>query len=142
VFYDAVDGAHAVLPADLPTLLLRATIVGNSYLIDPELPPLGDLRRDFGLETEPGLLDLDRLDDLSAERLEAGLHVGEIQVGEHVRQHREETVAEAVPVIEHPMGLPAREAGPEHHIRPARHDGFDHAGMLVRVVFEIGVLDE
>ena len=41
-----------------------------------------------------------RLDDLGAEGLVAGLHVGEVEVVEHVRHERQAPVHERVPEVE------------------------------------------
>src|SRR5262245_14255775 len=89
---DAVDGPHAIAPADLLALGVGAAVVADPQLVDPPVAP-GHLGGDLGLEPEPVLLDDHRLDHLAPEGLVAGLHVGEVQVGEHVGQRGEEPVA-------------------------------------------------
>src|SRR5262252_4527241 len=81
VLDDGVDGAHAVLPADLLPLLVRSPAVADGNLVDPQLH-LGDLGGQLGLDAEAVLLDDQRLRDLGAERLVADLDVGEVEVVE------------------------------------------------------------
>ena len=76
-----------------------------------------------GLEAEAILLDLDRLDDLAAEGLVARLHVGEVEVGEHVRQQRQEPVAERVPEVQDPVRATRQEPRAEHDVGPAGDRG-------------------
>ena len=97
---DAPHRPHAVAPADLLALGVGAAVVADAHLVDPAAGP-GHLGGDLGLEAEAVLLDVDRLDHLAAEGLVAGLHVGQVQVGEHVRQHVQEAVADGVPEVEH-----------------------------------------
>ena len=141
VLHDAPDGADPVPPADLLALLVGSPVVGNAHLKDPaaELRHLG---RDFRFEAEPVLLDRDALDDLAAKDLVAGLHVGEVQVREHVRQQRQQAVAHAVPEVQHPVGLAAHEAGAEDHVGPAITDRRREARVLDGIVFEVRVLDQ
>src|SRR5262249_61078722 len=72
VLGDGVEGAHAVLPADLLPLLVGAPVIADGHLEDAGTGARhlgGDLR----LEAEAILLDLQRLDELAAEGLVAGL---------------------------------------------------------------------
>ena len=113
--HDAVDRADAVLPPDLLALGVRAARVRDADLVDP--PARGrDLRGDLGLEPEAVLLDLDRLDHLTPERLVTGLHVGEVQVGEHVRRGGEQPVADRVPVVEDAVRATGEEPRPVDHV--------------------------
>src|ERR1700730_15127927 len=105
---DAVERPDAIAPADLLALGVVATVVGDAHLVDPPAGP-GHFGGDLGLEAKAVLLELDRLDDLATEGLVAGLHVGEVQVGEHVRRQREEAVADRMPEIQHSMGAAADE---------------------------------
>src|SRR5687768_17323932 len=85
---DAIEGFEAVLDADLLALFVTSAAVGDADLVDPQ-PAVGDLGGDLRLEAESILLQLDALDHLPPEQLEAGLHVGEVEVGEGVAQRRE-----------------------------------------------------
>ena len=57
-----------------------------------------DLRGDLRLETEAVRAELDALQHLAAEDLVAGLHIREVKIREHVRQHRQELVGDVVEV--------------------------------------------
>src|ERR1022692_3761623 len=78
VLDDRVDGANPVLPADLLPLVVGPPRVADGDLVDAQ-PHLGDLGGQLGLDAEPALLDVDRLDDLGAEGLVADLDVGEVE---------------------------------------------------------------
>src|SRR5204862_67184 len=58
---------------------------------------LADLSRDLGLDREVVLAQVERPQHVGAERLVAGLHVGERRVEEEVREQAQEAVADEVP---------------------------------------------
>src|SRR5262245_32859931 len=136
VAHDAVQGPDAVPPADLLALVVRAPAVGDADLVNAP-PAGGDLGGDLGLEPEAVLLDVDGLDDLAPEDLEAGLHVGEVQVGEHVRGQREEPVAEGVPEVEDTVRPSGLEPGAEDHVGLAVHERGQQQAVLGWVVLEV-----
>jgi len=70
-------------PADLLALVVGAAVIGDAHLVDPAAAA-GELGGDLRLKAEALLTDADRLNDLGAEGLVAGLHVREVQVSEHV----------------------------------------------------------
>src|SRR5207249_2696091 len=74
VLHDAPEGAHTVAPADLLALGIGTAVVGDA---DLEHAPTGrgHLGGDLRLEAESLLFDRDRVEDLLAKGLEAGLHV-------------------------------------------------------------------
>ena len=119
---DAPEGADAVAPADLLALVVGAARVGDADLVD-RAAELRDLGRDLRLEAEAVLFDRDALEHLAAEDLVAGLHVGQVQVREHVRERGEHAVADVVPEVEHAVGLAADEARAEHHVGALVEDG-------------------
>jgi hypothetical protein len=124
VAHDAVHRSHAVPPADLLALGVGASVVGDPDLVDPP-PAGGDLGRHLRFEAEAVLFDLDRLDDLAAEGLVTGLHVGEVQVGEDVGDGGQELVADRVPVVEDSVGPVVVEAGAEADVGPAVDQRFE-----------------
>ena len=82
------------------------------------------------------------LQNLPPEDLVARLHVGEIQVGEHVRAERQDVIADRVPEVQHAMRLAARESRAIDHVGQAVDDRLDQLRVLLRIVFEVGVLDD
>src|SRR5271166_4804007 len=110
VFNDAIYSTDAVLPADFLPFLIGSPVIRDANLVYPQITALRDLSRDFRFESESGFLNLNRLDDFAAKRLVAGLHIGQIKIGEHVRKQSEKAVADPVPEIEHPMCLAAHES--------------------------------
>jgi hypothetical protein len=83
IFENTVKRAYPILPIDLLSLMISAAVIGDADLINAA-PHLRDLCGDFRLKTEPILLNQNALDDLSPERLVAGLHICEIYVCEHI----------------------------------------------------------
>jgi hypothetical protein len=141
VLHDAPEGAEAVFPADLFAFLVGAAFVGDADFVQAAAAG-GDLGGDLGLEAEAVFLDGDGADEVAAEDLVAGFHVGEVEVGEDVGAEGEEAVAEGVPEVEDAVAFAAGEAGAEDDVGDAGGDGFDEAGVLGGVVLEVGVLDD
>ena len=104
VFYDADDGADAVLPADFFSFIVAAWVVGDGGFHDAELH-FGELGGDFWLEAEAVFFDGDGLDDFAAESFVAGFHVGDVEVAGHVREESEEAVAHGVPEAKDGAGV-------------------------------------
>jgi hypothetical protein len=71
---------------------------------------LRDFRGDLGLKAEAILLDVDAFNDLSAERFVTRFHVGEIEVGEHVRGSGEYPVPDGMPEVQNTVGTPCKES--------------------------------
>src|SRR5438105_12549033 len=92
------DGFNAILPRDLLSLFIAPPVIGDAYFEDSYSgPQLSDLRGNFGFEAEAVAFDLDAIEDALAEDFVADFHVGEVEVGEHVAEHRKHAVAEGVP---------------------------------------------
>jgi hypothetical protein len=80
-------------------------------------------------------------DHRRTERFVAGLHVGEIEIGEHVRQEREDAVADGVPEVEHSPRR-AGETRSVDDIAAAIENRLEELSVVVGIVLEVGVLDE
>src|SRR5207244_1841551 len=92
--------AEAVFPVDLLPFPIVAAVVRDRYFENAVAAP-GHFRRHLGLEAESIRPQPDRLDDLPAKDFVAGLHVGEVEIGDHVREMREECVPQTMPVEHH-----------------------------------------
>src|SRR6266581_9630737 len=103
---DAADRRDAVLPGDLLPRIVSSPVVRDRDFVDPAAEAR-DLRRELGLEPEPVGAEPKPLQERRAEDLVAGLHVRQVQVGEHVREHRQEPVADVMPEEEDTMGFSA-----------------------------------
>ena len=98
VLDDALHCGDTVTPVDFLAFGVGTSRVGDPYF--PDSPASrSNLCRHFGFYPEPVLFQVDALDDLATERLVAGLHIGEIEIGEHVREQREDPIAHGVPAI-------------------------------------------
>ena len=132
--------AHTVAPSDLLALGVGPPGVGDPHFVD-SAAHARHLAGDFGFETEPILFELDRLNHFTLEHLGAGLHVGEIDVGHHVGERREDPVADAVPVVEDTVLRPAHETGAVNHVGTPITQGRKQSGKLRGVVFQICIMD-
>src|ERR1700757_4413767 len=94
---------HAIFPADLLAFPVSTAPVADTNLVNPKVA-LGDLHRHFGFKAETVLFERDRLNDLAAKDFVASLHVGHVEVGDHVGGEREEPVSDRVPKIQDAMG--------------------------------------
>ena len=96
---------------------------------------------DLGLDREVVLAQVERAQDVGAERLVARLHVRERRVEEDVRQQRQEAVAEQVPEEVRALRPAAREPRAVDDVGRAALDRLDQLRHLGRVVLHVGVLD-
>jgi hypothetical protein len=141
VAHDRPHRGERVLQADLLALLVRAAVVRDGHLEDP-VAAARHLGRDLRLDAEAAGLDRHRLDDLAAKHLVAGLHVGEVQVGEHVRGERQEAVAHRVPEVQDSPRAAAEEARAVDDVGVTLLDRRQQLEVLHRVVLEVGVLHD
>src|SRR5213079_3119044 len=86
----------AISPTDLLSFLVCAPVIRDPHFIYSQLHPR-DLDRNLRLKSESVLLELDRLNHVAPEDLEARFHIGQVQVGKHIRDQREETIANRMP---------------------------------------------
>src|SRR5437588_411621 len=79
--------------------LIGAAGVADGDLVDAPrgAAAAGDLGGDLRLEAEAVRLEVDALEHLTPEDLVTGLHIGQVQVSEHVRHKGEELIADVVP---------------------------------------------
>ena len=90
-------------------------MVGNACFID-STPLPGYLRRDLWFETKTVLHQVDRLDGVSFKELITGLHVRQVQVGEHIGQERQKLITHVMPKVEDPVRSSTHKTGTEHCI--------------------------
>ena len=82
------------------------------------MTPSSNASGDFRLETKPVLLQMwNKIDDyLPPKYFVAGFHIGEVQVGEPVRKHRQEAIADIVPVVQHSVSLVTQKTAAVNHV--------------------------
>ena len=137
---DRPEGDEPVPPANLLPFPVGPARVGDRHLEDP-CAHLGELGGDLRLHAEPVRADGDALDDVGAEDLVAGLHVGEVHVRDHVGDERQQLVGDVVPEVEHAAGG-ARESRPVDHVRLAFKDRREEPRVVAWIVLEVRVLDQ
>src|SRR5207302_6830020 len=110
-----VQRLEPVAPGDLLALRVRAAVVGDRELVDPQTAE-ADLRGDLRLDPEAVLAQVERAQNVDPERLVPGLHVVQRRVVEHVRHQAQETVSDQVPEEVGPLWPPASQARPEDDV--------------------------
>src|ERR1035437_6919018 len=133
-------GCNSVAPVDLLSLGVCPTSIGDRHLINACVP-LRQSRGDFRLEPELVRREMQRARQITANRLVAGLHVGEVEIRQLVAEGGEHRVAHRVPEVEHAM-RPAKEARAEAGVRLSLDDRLQHGGPILRIVLEVGILDD
>ena len=142
VFDDAPKCSDTVSPTDFFTFGVSSAVIRDPNLVNSQFFQFRDFRGDLRLKTEAIFLDLYALDNLTAEHLVAGLHVGQVQVGKHVGHQCQYTIAYAVPEVKHPVWLAAEESWSEYHVGAVTDDRLDQARVFVGVVLEVRVLND
>src|SRR5262245_13806538 len=137
---DAGDGREPVLPGDLLPGLVPAAMIRNGDLVD-SAAEMGDLGGELRLETKSIRFQDETLEHAGSKRLVARLHVRQVQVREHVREHRQEAIADIVPEEQHAMRLPS-EPRAVYHVGLAIQDGLEEPRVIGRVVLQVGVLHQ
>ena len=137
----APNSTHSVLPINFFAFGVGAAVVGDGDFVDADAAT-GDFGGDLRFEAEAVFLDGDALEDLASEGFIAGLHVREVEVGEHVGEKSKEAVADGMPEVKNAVGFRADEAGAEDDIGTILKDRSNHDGIFLGVVFEVGVLDD
>jgi len=126
---------------DLLPFLVGASPIADADLVDAEAT-LRDLDGNFRFETEAVFYDGDGLKDFAAKHFVASLHVAEVDVGQGVGEKSEEPVANGVPEIEDSVRAGTEEAGPVDDVGFAFDERAEQKGIVGRIVFEVGILDE
>ncbi len=93
-----------------------------------------------GSKPNRSLVNDQRLEERRANHLVACLHVREVQIREHVGQEGQESVADGVPEVQHPV-IAAEKARAEHRVGLAECDRLHQSGKLGGIVLEVRILD-
>src|SRR5262249_20478382 len=99
------------------------------------------LGRDFGLEAEAIGLQGDALKDFAAKDLVTGLHIGELEIGEDIREQGEKFVGDVMPEVVDALGT-AQKARAEDDVGATVDQRFEQLVVVARIVFEVGVLHQ
>lgn len=134
------DGNPAVAPADFLAFGQRTRVIGDRYLDDGNAAQ-GKERGDLGTELEAAAFERQPADEFGAKHLVTGGLVGDVQSIQTVGEPGQKTAAEieADPRRRRPAVQHARTID---HLRPALQDRLDQAGIVPRVVFEVGILGD
>ena len=128
-----MDGSYPVLPTDMLAFRITSSIIRNAHFVNADAFALGHLG-EFGchlrLESEAVLLEGDTFDDVGAEELVAGLHVGEVEVGKHVGEPCEEFVPFGMPEKGDAMGLATTIPRTINHIGETFYDRVEEEVVL------------
>src|SRR6266478_2280078 len=102
VAQNRVDRVEAVLPADFFPFVISPAVVGNAYFVDAGLC-FRQFRHHLRFKSKTIFPKIETLHQRRAERLVAGLKIGQVQIRKHVREERQKSVPDHVPKIKHSM---------------------------------------
>src|SRR6185312_15090650 len=134
------NGGHTVTPGDLLAFFVGAAVVPNWNLIN-STAQARDFDRELRLETKTVTAELQRVEHLPPKHLITNFHVSEIQITEKIAEEREGMIAHIMPEVEHTMRA-AVETIAEYHIGKTFQNGLEQLGIIARIVFEVGVLNQ
>src|SRR5574341_180384 len=137
---DAVEGDDAVPPSDLLPLGVRPAMVRDRHLVDPAAE-LGHLDRQLGLDPEPIRLKAETLEHVGPEDFVPDLDIAQVEVRGHVAEVGEEPIPDVVPEVEDAV-RPTMESVAEDNVGVAFQDWLEEPRVVLRVVLQVGVLDE
>src|SRR6185369_493246 len=137
---NAVKRCESILPRDFLSFAVISAEVRNRNFVNTAAK-LRDFSCNLRLKTESVFFDRHLCKQLAAERLVAGLHIREVQIGKHVREERQHSVAEGMPEEQHSMRA-REETRTVNDIRPSRIDRLNQDSIFSRVIFKIGVLND
>src|SRR5215469_11042438 len=132
---------YAIFPADLLAFLVSPSPIADAYFVDSQ-PPLGHLYRDLRLESEAVFSDGNRLNNLPAEDLVAGLHVAQVDIGHAVRHQRQHPVAHRVPEVKHAVWPASQKPRAVDYVRLTLQQRFEQPRIIRGIIFEIGILND
>src|SRR5215469_236078 len=95
-------GSDRVAPADFLALVIGSAGVRNPHFEDPPFGARG-LGSNFRFEGESVSRKLELHKFVAHEPLHPGLHVGQVQIGNRIRQQRDKPVGDVMPEKQHPM---------------------------------------
>jgi len=113
---DGVERSETIAPGDLLAFFVRASVIGNSHFENPAPPQLCNLCNQFRFHAKAVLFYLHRFDSRSCKSLITTLHIGEVQVSEHVGEQRQKPIANHVPEKKDPVRSPAHKTRAENRV--------------------------
>ena len=142
VLEDAPERGHTILPVDLFSFLIISGSVGDGHLPDARMEA-GDLKREFGFESEAFFTEFDLLKEIPADHFVAALHIEKREIGKNIAKIREEDVDPGVPEGHDLLAVNSHKgfACAEDDIRFPVENGLKHRWKLLGAIFEIGILD-
>src|SRR5487761_132980 len=137
---NCVQRHHAVTPRNFLSFFIGTARVRDRHFVDPP-PSLGHSRRHFRLKAEAIRAQPHPPNHFLSENLVTGFHVGERQVRDNVGKQRQEFISNVMPEEVNALRA-AQKPRSVHNIGAAVQDRFNQLGVLSRVIFKIGVLDQ
>src|SRR5207248_5281454 len=141
IFHDCIDRSDPIFPADFLSLSVGSAVIRDADLINPRSSPR-NLRDKFGFDAEPFLLDSKAIQEFASKNLVTTLHIGQVQVGKHVREQCEKPVSDHMPEVNHTMSSAAREPGTKHHVSTILQDRSYKDRIFFRVILQVRILND
>src|SRR5262249_37090714 len=128
-----MNGRDSVLPTNLFALCVCTAVVRDSYFVNP-CAGSGDLCDKFGFNPETIFLYCYTLQKIAAESFVTSLHIGEVQIGKHVRKQGEKSISHHMPKIDHPMRPASHKPRTEYDVGAIFQDWGNKEGILFRII--------
>src|SRR5262249_46497302 len=96
---------------------------------------------DLGLKAKAVSLEFDRVEHLASKDLVTNLHVGEVQVGQHVAEKSQTDIRDVVPEVKDTMGTAMKPIS-KNNIGSSLEDRIEEIGIIARIVFKISILHQ
>src|SRR5690606_11507856 len=119
--------------------LIGASVIADGNLKDATLL-LCQFRRQFWLDAKTIAANGQCFDKRSEDDLVAGLHIGQIQISQHIGNRGEHTIRYAMPEIEDTAALSGEKSRAIDYIGFAFENGGEQFCIFIWIIFKIGVL--
>ena len=101
---------------------------------------LGQFGRYLGFESETIFAKIEILEQRRAENFVARLHVGEVEIREHVGKQRQESIAHHVPEIKNAVRPASEKTRTEYHVGISRKNGREENRIFGGIILKVRIL--
>ena len=140
VFKYRIQSPESIFPPDFLSFCVGAAVIGDPNLEDSDAHPRCFCGQ-FRFDSESVFFDLYLGNHFAAKDFIATLHIGKIDVGEHVAEHGEKAITDHVPVEDYAVGTDSRKARAKYDVGFTLKNGPDESRELLWVVFQVRILD-
>jgi hypothetical protein len=142
ILKDAIHCPQSVFPINFLSLGIRAPVIRYADFIYPNIRDAAYLDGYFRLKSKAFLLQVERLNNVTTEKLVARFHVRHVEIAEHVTQPCEHFITYGMPEEKKTMWSASSETRTIDNIgKPAKH-GLQKNVVFIRIILEVGILND